>query len=185
MNMNSCVRVIVVAIVAFSILQSNGGAQTKKKQSEKVAVRAVASQDAIHPGSSFFVALVLTIDKGWHINSAKPADDNLIATSVETTLPQGLVVENIRYPQGETRTFAFSETPLDVYEDSVYVLLQITAGEKLKPGKLSLSFTVDYQACNDNICLAPTFVSTKLDIRVVSREKKVNPIHKDIFRDVE
>ncbi|UCD57868.1 MAG: thioredoxin domain-containing protein, partial [Candidatus Hydrogenedentota bacterium] len=49
---------------------------------EPVTAEAFASRLNVAPGEAFEVAVRLTIDKGWHINSNEPVQDYLIPTSI-------------------------------------------------------------------------------------------------------
>jgi thiol:disulfide interchange protein DsbD len=92
---------------------------------------------------------------GWHVNSHKPSEDYLIATSVRLDPAPGVTAGEPRYPDGKLVKFAFADKPLSVYEDRFTITLPVTF-----PGALSapVSGTVEFQACNDRQCLAPASV---------------------------
>ena len=179
----SC-RIPGIAFAMVLICGVTACAQTSNKPG-KVSARVVLSQDGVHAGTTCYAAVVLRIESGWHINSAKPEDENLVATSVETNPPAGLQVARIEYPPGVERTLAFSDTPLDVYEHSVTIVMKLDVVKGLKSGKYMLPVTVYYQACNDNICLAPAAVAAKAEIRIVPATKKITLMHESLFRDLE
>jgi len=97
-----------------------------------------------------------TLAAGWHVNSHKPSEDYLVATEAHVEPATGVRVGEARYPGGAMKRFAFSETPLSVYEGSFAIEIPLHfEGPALGP----MSGRIDYQACNDTRCLAPTSVS--------------------------
>ena len=47
------------------------------------------SLDAVPQGKTFEAAVVVVIEKGYHMNSNKPSEDYLIATTLTPTAPGG------------------------------------------------------------------------------------------------
>jgi thiol:disulfide interchange protein DsbD len=148
---------------------------------EYVSVTAKLSHNGVHGGSSFRAALLVNVRKGWHINSASPSDENLIATSAAFFPPPGLGVTAVRYPPGEPKRFAFADAPLNVYEGSVVVLLKITAAAEMEPGAYMLPVEISYQACNNDICLAPATVKFVIPVQVVPPEVAPAPVNPELF----
>jgi DsbC/DsbD-like thiol-disulfide interchange protein len=148
---------------------------------EYVSVTAKLSHNGVHRGSSLRAALLVNIRKGWHINSASPSDEDLIATSAAFFPPPGLGVTAVRYPPGEPKLFAFADAPLNVYERSVVILLKITAATEIEPGAYMLPVEVSYQACNNDICLAPATVKFVIPVQVVPPEVTPAPVNPELF----
>lgn len=101
-----------------------------------------------------------TLAAGWHVNSHKPSEDYLIPTEVRLDAAGGVKAGEPKYPEGQLRKFAFSETPLSVYEGSFSVEVPI---EWSSPAAPALSGSVEYQACNDHQCLAPASVKFRAE----------------------
>ena len=91
------------------------------------------------PGRPF--ELRLTIREGWHINANPPSFKYLIATEVQGD------VWDVRYPQGDTFEFSFSDTALSVYSGTIAIRGEVDPGES--------DLRLVYQACDDTRCLAP------------------------------
>jgi DsbC/DsbD-like thiol-disulfide interchange protein len=172
-----------IAILVFLSLSPFAGREegATLQREEYVSVTAKLSHDGVHGGSSFRAALLVTIRRGWHINSASPSDENLIATSASFSPPPGLSVTMVRYPRGEVKTFAFSDTPLDVYEGSVVIILRIAAAAGMKPGVCLLPVDLSYQACNNDVCLAPSTVKVDIPVQVLPPEVAPAPVNQGIF----
>jgi thioredoxin:protein disulfide reductase len=95
-----------------------------------------------------------SLASGWHVNSHKPSEDYLIATQASVDPAKGVRVGDARYPDGVMKKFAFSATPLSVYEGFFRIEIPLEVEGALP----ALSGRVEFQACNDTRCLAPTSV---------------------------
>jgi DsbC/DsbD-like thiol-disulfide interchange protein len=154
------------SIVLFLFVPPAGSGQPQGKEHVSVSVK--LSQDGVPGGGEMRGALIVTVAGGWHVNSASPADDNLIGTAASFSPPPGLSVVQVQYPGGTAEKFAFSEEPLSVYEGTVVILFRITAVPEAPPGDYALPVDVSYQACNNDICLPPSAVRAVIPVRVLS-----------------
>lgn len=94
----------------------------------------------------------LVFAPGWHINAHEPRGD-LIATRLTAVSPLKLAL--VDYPVGKTMRLAFSDAPLNLYLDKTRISGVVPPDALAFPQRVRL----DYQACNDEICLAPTHVT--------------------------
>ena len=172
--------IVILAVLSLSPFTGRGGDVTLQGR-ENVSVTAGLSHDGVHGGSSCRAALVVTVRKGWHINSASPSDENLIATSAAFIPPAGLGVTEVRYPRGVAKKFAFSDGPLDVYEGTVVVMLKITAAPEMKPGTYALPVELSYQACNDDVCLPPATAKVVIPVQVLAPDVTPTPVNPGLF----
>ncbi len=79
-------------------------------------------------GREFQIAVVVNIAGGFHMNSHKPSDAYLIATTLTPMLPAGITLVDTLYPLGHLEKFAFSpKEPLDVYTGSVTLRPKLSA----------------------------------------------------------
>jgi len=83
------------------------------------------------------------VAQGWHVNSHSPSEDYLIPTAVRLEPASGVAFEEARYPDGVLRKFAFSQTPLSVYEERFTVVVPVawTAGGLLDSLRITLPCT--------------------------------------------
>jgi thiol:disulfide interchange protein DsbD len=111
----------------------------------------------VDKSGSAVLRLQASLASGWHVNSHHPSEDYLIATEARLDPASGVRFGDARYPEGMLKKFAFSESPLSVYEGSfaIEVPLQFDPAGSVP----ALSGRVEYQACNDTRCLAPTSVA--------------------------
>jgi thiol:disulfide interchange protein DsbD len=114
----------------------------------KVAATLTAGSE---PGKGLLI-VEASLAEGWHVNSHEPSEDYLIPTSVALDAAPGVAFAQARYPQSRRVKFAFSDTPLSVYEERFAVDVPVSWTGGPAP---TLSGRLDFQACNDKQCLAP------------------------------
>lgn len=120
----------------------------------------------LSPGSTFEIALELVVAPGYHINSDKPEDELLVATSVELKNDPFIEIKEILFPEAKKKKFGFSDKPISVYEGKIKIKIKMGLKESFKGKELSLEGRVRYQACNDQTCLRPMFTPFKLNLSV-------------------
>jgi len=156
------IATLLTSALCFSGLLSQPGGSSKYVQVEsKITVTQVKK------GSSFEAETVVKIAGGWHINSHKPSQEYMIATTIEIEPMEGLIVSDIRYPKATMAKLALAEDSLSVYEGTVSIVVPFMSTDKLAPGKNSAVGKITIQACNDKVCLAPSRISITLPFEVV------------------
>jgi len=127
----------------------------------------IIASPSLAPGAKGTVVVELTLGRGWHVNSHTPSEKFLIPTNV-TLAASGGRLSAVRYPKDVERRFEFSETPLRVYEGTV----RFEADLGLPPdaaGKVALSGTLSYQACDDQQCFPPAKLPLEASVAVSKR----------------
>jgi thioredoxin:protein disulfide reductase len=112
------------------------------------------------PGNGTLL-LEARLAQGWHVNSHRPSEDYLIPTSVRPEPASGVTFGEPRYPEGVLKKFAFSETPLSVYDERFSIEVPVSWASGPAP---ALSGTVEYQACNDRQCNPPAKVAFRTGV---------------------
>jgi thiol:disulfide interchange protein DsbD len=173
---------LLIAIILF-LTVSNVSAQFGLQQ-DHVKIESYLSFDKVYPGSEVKLAVKVNIEDGWHINSNKPYEDYLIPTelTIGTTYFE---LKKVTYPEAHDFKFSFSEKPLSVYEGQIYIGALLETSKDINPGKYPLIINLNYQACNDRSCLAPTSVEDTLITIVADNQSIVNEINQDIFKNVD
>ncbi len=131
-----------------------------------IKVRAVQAPAEIKPGKKFEVKVTVDVERGYHIQSAKPTVEGLVATQLFLDAPNGVLLEEPVYPPGKERMVK------DVGKVSEYsggVTLTIAAETEpdiaLKP--MNLYANLRYQACNDTgTCYPPTAVEFEIPLKI-------------------
>jgi thiol:disulfide interchange protein DsbD len=109
---------------------------------------------------------VVQIANGYHVNANPPTHAYLKATEIELKPAEGISVEFITYPDPLVRKFAFSETPLKVYEGETNLKVQLKADKKVTRGKHNLAAKLRVQACDDKVCYAPGAIDLTVAVNI-------------------
>ena len=156
------------ALLALSVVTPGWaqlGAGASVPPAEKL-VHISAAPLTLDAGSRAEAAVTLQVENGWHINANPPSPDYMIATEVDFSDKQRLSVGAPRYPAPRPLKVGFEESVLLVYGGTVVVNVPITAGIASQPGPHTLKGRVRFQACNDQVCLAPVIVPFDLVVTV-------------------
>ncbi len=139
---------------------------------------ASASDRVVAPGTRFSLVLDVTPKAKIHVYAPGAADYQPIALRID---PQpDLIVHPLQYPKSELLFFAPLKETVPVYEKPFRLVQDVTlaaspeAQRRLKDVKtLTITGTVDYQACDDKVCFIPAKVpvSWTLDVRELDRER--------------
>jgi len=149
---------------------------------EVVAPSAYVSLEPVARGASFQLAIVLKIRNGFHINARKPSAEYLIPTDLRANLPAGFKsAGEISYPKGELHTFAFTKTPLNVYEDKVILRVPLTAQPDAPLGAQKIPLKLRYQACSNEVCLPPVTLDVDAPVTVAANAANSRPAHPELF----
>jgi len=149
---------------------------------EVVSPSAYVSLEPVARGSSFQLAVVLKIRNGFHINARKPSAEYLIPTDLRANVPVGFKsAGEISYPKGELHTFAFTKTPLNVYEDKVILRVPLAAQLDAPLGAQKIPLKLRYQACSNEVCLPPVTVDVEASMTVAKDAANSRPAHPELF----
>jgi len=148
---------------------------------EVVKPVAYVSREPVSRASDFQLAVVLKIRSGFHINAHKASADYLIATNLSSSAQAGFKLGEVSYPAGELHTFAFSKTPLNVYQDKVILRLPITALPSAPLGPQHIPLKLRYQACNQELCLPPVTLDVDAAFTVDVNPANSRPAHPELF----
>ena len=129
-------------------------------------VKAQPQEATLAPGESGDALVLVRITPGYHVNANPPSLPYLKATELELKPADGISVESVTYPDPLIRTFAFSETPLKVYEGDTQLKVKLKAEKKAAPGKHNLSAKLRVQACDDKVCYAPGALDVTVPVNI-------------------
>ena len=152
-----------------------------QNSNEIISARIISSVDKIKPGDSYQIAVEVQIKEPYHINAQKPSEDYLIPTTLNLKSGEGIAIGQYTYPDAEMRTFAFSESPLAVYEETIYIFTTISVSPDYTGTEIPLNGTIGYQACDDQTCQAPDELSFSEMLPVATPDEKITPINQEIF----
>jgi thiol:disulfide interchange protein DsbD len=139
------------------------------------------SLDPVSRSSSFQIAVVMKIRPGFHVNAREKSEDYLIATDLKAALPAGFNSGEVSYPKGKLEQFAFSKTPLNVYQDTVILRMPVTALASAPLGEQHIPLKLRYQACSNELCLPPVTLTLDAALKVEASASAAKPSHSEIF----
>lgn len=181
----------LVATAASMIVLRAGASAPAAAAQESAVVPSAASIVKAHSfvslapvprGKEFQVAVVAEIRGGYHVNSHKPSDEYLIATTLTPQVPAGFKLVDTIYPAGRQEKFSFSpDKPLDVYTGSVIFKLRMVAEAKAPIGAVKIPGILRYQACNDTTCLPPVKIPVEVSVNVGAAGAAAHAVHPEIF----
>jgi hypothetical protein len=117
-------------------------------------------------GGSVQIAVVIEVDDGYHINSNRPSDKNLIPTALKLERAAGLTTTPVIYPKAKMEKFEFSPKPLSVLDGKFLLKLTVRARPSTAPGSQTLKAKLTVQACNNQLCLRPQTIDLSIPLQV-------------------
>src|SRR4030066_464494 len=178
MKLIKLITILVILLTATTFAQFG-------VQKDLVKIKTYQSFDKVYAGTEFKLAVVVEVAEGWHINSDKPYDEYLIPTSLSILEYPNFKLTKVAYPKSHDFKFSFSESPLSVWEGQVYFGELVEVDSNASPGVYSLIVELEYQACNDMSCQAPTSVKDTINIEVADKTSPVNTINDEIFKEID
>jgi len=147
-----------------------------------ISVVGYFSTDKAQRGRPTRVSIVIDIPGGYHINSSRPLETYLIATSVKIEAENGLRPGPVSFPRPLLKRFKFSQKQLSVYEGQVRLKFNVTVPANYADDSGKVKARVRMQSCNDEVCFAPKNYDVSLKIGVVGANDAVKRINSWAFR---
>jgi thiol:disulfide interchange protein DsbD len=173
-------RIFLSILLVLSLLASVLLAQSLST-AKKVNVEIKLSSDKVRVGSTVQVAIQLNINENWHVNSHHPTFDYLIGTAFDLQAREGIILTDVQYPQGTLVLLSFAEQPIDVYEGTTTIFASIKFSDKLATGRDTLKASIVVQACNNQLCLAPSTLGVNIPVQIVSTGEPIIQQDQNIF----
>jgi uncharacterized protein YyaL (SSP411 family) len=128
-----------------------------------------ARPDHVLPGSSGEAALAPTVSiaikEGWHISANPTAVDVLKPTTLVLDPGQAAADLLVNYPPGQTKVLGSLGTEkVALYEGNLNLPFRVTLPRDARAGKTTVRLRLNYQPCDDRVCLAPASLSIPLEV---------------------
>jgi thiol:disulfide interchange protein DsbD len=166
---------------ASSAIEESSPFSAGRFEDDPVSVKSFVSLTSVPRGGTVRLAIELSVAYRWHINAHSIDDPYLIPTSVEIKPPAGISIREIVYPDGVKKTLSFSESPLVLYDGTVYIGIVADVSPTFAEGDTALTAVVTYQACDNSHCLAPVEKEIAVPFAVSSPTAAVDETHAEIF----
>ncbi len=114
------------------------------------------------------LALELRVNRGFHVNSNRPYDELLMPTTLHLEAPDGVMITNVKYPEGQDLVLPFmGNQKLNVYSGAFVVTAEVRPSRTVAVGTQRVHGSVKFQACDDRQCFPPRTVPVEFDVKVV------------------
>ena len=123
-------------------------------------------QQAIQPGQTVTLVLRVELPEKIHVQSDKPRDPFVIPTLLTFTLPEGVTVEEITYPESTDFLLEGWDEPLAVFEHEFTIAVRLALDTDVSPGDIVVPGSLRYQACDDRVCFAPATAAVEWHLQV-------------------
>lgn len=178
-------RFLLLVILLVAAGSQLAAQTTAVSSASKVDVEIRKSQNVIPAGTSSQIAVLLNLEDGWKINSDQPRQDFLIGTQLSISGRDQLTATGFQYPVPKTYNFEFSPVPVDVFEGDAPIVFSVFASESIEPGSYELNGTLRIQACDNEVCLAPSNLDITVPIEVSAPGTGFQPLNTDFFESIE
>jgi thiol:disulfide interchange protein DsbD len=172
---------LFLSILSSILLITSALTAQPASTAEHVTAGVLLSTDRIQAGNTMQIALQLKIDSGWHVNSHTPSFDYLIGTTFELQSKEGIILADVQYSKGNLVSLSFADQPIDVYEGTVPIFATLRISDNLHPGIDTLKGSIAVQACNNQICLAPSSIDVLIPVRIAGPGESVALLNQELF----
>lgn len=172
-------HLLVIGTLALAALPVGVAAQDFEPEAV-FSVQLLPDREPVVAGEELRLAVVLTVDEGWHVNSDQPGDEFSLPTELRFVLPEGWREPVLSFPDGTRLEFDFADAPIEVWEGETVIVASVTVPAAAAGGH-RLRVTVTAQACNTTQCLPPTEVSAGVDLEVAPAGGSSKPVNRKLF----
>lgn len=117
-------------------------------------------------GAPATVTLKVSLPAGFHANSNKPTDPNLIPLTLKWTggpLQEGVIT----YPKPLLEEYTFTAgKPISVVTGAFDLVTKFKVPATAETGPAAQTGTLRYQACNDRMCFPPKTVNVNVTVSI-------------------
>lgn len=174
----------LIALLALLLAVAPAAYGQSMSSADKVEVETRLSHSGVTPGSDIKVAVVMDIEDGWHVNANQPLQEYFIGTVLSINPPSELLLSDTRYPEPVLEELDFEEDEMALYYGSVPVFLSFRVSEDAEPGEeYAVEGTLGVQACDDEVCLAPSEKEISFTVPVVSSDEDIEALDRGLFSE--
>jgi thiol:disulfide interchange protein DsbD len=151
-------------------------------------LRAEAYPDSrsVPQGGSLRIAVVLSIEGGYHVNANPSSQSFQIPTVVAPQPAAGIRWGAVRYPAGRPFAPAWAEGQgLSVYEGRTLILVEAQVADDAPTGQTTLRLKLQYQGCDANSCYPPASRELDATVEIIQRGRAAAAANEAVFREAE
>ena len=180
----SILSIAMAARLAWPQSANAQDSQNLPKPSEVVKIDTLKLGGALKPGATIQLKVEAEILPGWHINSNHPNSADFIRTTLSVTPPEAVKAGAVTYPPADEIAPAFSGgEKLSVFTGTMKFTVPLSAAAGFKPDSgAEVAVTLEYQPCNDNICMPPAKISASASLGSMQPASAASPPHAALER---
>lgn len=169
---------LLAACFILPVAHAQDNARTDIVNQPHLDAQMLSEVDSVQPGESFWVAIKLIPDDGWHTYWINPGDSGL-STQINWQLGDGVSAGDIVWPVAQKYRIG----PLANYgfEDTTYLLTEIHLDDDYSDSELRLENRVDWLVCEE-YCI-PGYAEFTLTLPVSSSAAQINEQNADSFAE--
>src|SRR5262245_51572384 len=131
------------------------------------------SQDKVRPGNRISVVADIQMPPKLHIYAPGVQGYRPVALVIDKS--SEIAIHEAKYPKARIMNLKVIKERVPVYEGRIRIERDITVSPSIKTERLELKGILEYQACDDQICYAPTRVPLSLSLEVEQLEMQRVP----------
>ncbi|HEY3294757.1 MAG TPA: protein-disulfide reductase DsbD domain-containing protein [bacterium] len=124
----------------------------------------------VHPGDTLVVTIPITVARGYHVNANPAASDDYIPLEVKLDSTDGIRAGDAVYPKGTVWRLEGTTENLLVYGGDIMVKLRLAVSRSAAAGKRVMKGTLDFQACNNQVCFLPESRPLAVTVEVLATQ---------------
>lgn len=161
---------LVCLVIALTLTGCAAQAQGLAVRNGHVQARLIPEVQSIQNGQSFWAALSMTMDPGWHIYWKNSGDSGL-PLKIQWHLPPGFQVHDLQWPTPEK----IDQPPLTSYgyQGTVLLLSRIDPPADLGPGPHLIRAKVNWLVCAEQ-CI-PGYATVEFELPASHQPAQIDP----------
>jgi hypothetical protein len=144
-----------------------------EQRAEHLKMTAQLSQGQVRPGNRVTLAAYIELPSKMHIYAPGVKGYRAVDLVVER-IPE-IVVHDMKYPKPRILNLKAIRERVPVYEGRVRVERDFTVSAGVKAESIELKASLEYQACDDQICYAPARIPISFSLTVEPLERQRVP----------
>jgi DsbC/DsbD-like thiol-disulfide interchange protein len=172
MNMFKTRTIVVPLGLLLAGLGLSGVSASAQFRQPTAVLTPTVEQQETRPGQTVTLVLGVELPENIHVQSDDPRDPFVIPTLLSFTLPEGVTVEEITYPESSDFLLEGWEEPLAVFENEFTIEVRLALDADVSPGELVVPGSFLYQACDDKVCFAPATAAAEWRLQVEPSERR-------------
>ncbi len=152
---------------------------------ERAQVTPMVERSSVAAGSEVRAALEVRLPAGYHTNSNKPRETNLIPLTIRFgPLPAGIGVKEVVFPDAIDLVQKGASQPLSVFDGDFAIGALLTVAPNTPAGDVRVPVEMRYQACNETMCFIPVRIPTSWSFTVGAAGVAGAPQHEAVFTPI-